>query len=123
MDAAKLKAATTYNAAADHFDDEPLHFWTRIGRRTIDRLELQDGATVLDVGCGAGSSAIHRSWRQIALVIREAVKMAKVTVGVEVIADPLLQLLHVRKAPIRFSIPNDLAIIGDHKDAAGSGLQ
>ena len=58
MDAAKLKAATTYNAAADHFDDEPLQFWTRIGRRTIDRLELPDGATVLDIGCGAGSSAI-----------------------------------------------------------------
>jgi hypothetical protein len=36
-DAAKLKAATTYNAAADHFDDEPLGFWTRIGRRTIER--------------------------------------------------------------------------------------
>ena len=52
MDAAKLKAAATYNAAADHFDDEPLHFWTRIGRRTIDRLELPDGATVLDVGWG-----------------------------------------------------------------------
>jgi hypothetical protein len=49
--------------------------------------------------------------------------MAKVTVGVQVIADPLLQLLHVRKAPIRFSVLNDLAIVGDHKDAAGSGLQ
>ena len=24
---AKLKAATTYNAAADHFDDGPLAFW------------------------------------------------------------------------------------------------
>jgi ubiquinone/menaquinone biosynthesis C-methylase UbiE len=63
MDAAKLKAATTYNAAADHFDDEPLHFWTRIGRRTIDRLELSQGATVLDVGCGAGSSAIPAAER------------------------------------------------------------
>jgi hypothetical protein len=64
-----------------------------------------------------------RSWRQTALVIREAVKMAQITVGVEVIADPLLQLLHVRKAPIRFALPDDLAIVGDHKDAAGSGLQ
>jgi len=63
MDAAKLKAATTYNAAADHFDDEPLQFWTRIGRRTIDRLELPEGATVLDVGCGAGSSAIPAAER------------------------------------------------------------
>jgi hypothetical protein len=57
------------------------------------------------------------------LVIRETVKMAKVTVGVQAIADPLLQLLHVRKAPIRFSVLDDLAIVGDHKDAAGSGLQ
>src|SRR6266849_5386275 len=35
---AKAKAAATYAAAADHFDDEPLSFWDRIGRRTIDRL-------------------------------------------------------------------------------------
>jgi ubiquinone/menaquinone biosynthesis C-methylase UbiE len=56
-DAAKLNAATTYNAAADHFDDEPLGFWARIGRRTIERLELPPGATVLDVGCGTGASA------------------------------------------------------------------
>lgn len=56
--AAKLNAATTYNAAADHFDDEPLGFWARIGRRTIERLELPPGATVLDVGCGTGASAL-----------------------------------------------------------------
>ena len=30
---AKLKAATTYNAAADHFDDGPLAFWDRYGRK------------------------------------------------------------------------------------------
>lgn len=57
-DAAKLKATTTYNAAADHFDDEPLGFWARIGRRTVERLELPSGATVLDVGCGTGASAL-----------------------------------------------------------------
>lgn len=50
-------------------------------------------------------------------------KMAEVTVRVQVIADTLLQLLHVRKAAIRFALPDDLAIVGDHKDAAGSGLQ
>ena len=55
---AKLNAAATYNAAADHFDDEPLGFWARIGRRTIERLELPPGATVLDVGCGTGASAL-----------------------------------------------------------------
>ena len=28
---AKAKAAATYDAAADHFDDEPLGFWKRVG--------------------------------------------------------------------------------------------
>jgi ubiquinone/menaquinone biosynthesis C-methylase UbiE len=55
---AKLKAATTYNAAADHFDDGPLAFWDRYGRRTIERLRLKPGSAVLDVGCGSGASAI-----------------------------------------------------------------
>ena len=55
---AKAKAAATYDAAADHFDDEPLGFWERIGKRTIDGLALAAGATVLDVGCGTGASAL-----------------------------------------------------------------
>jgi ubiquinone/menaquinone biosynthesis C-methylase UbiE len=57
-DPAKRKAQAAYNAASDHFDDEPLTFWTRIGSRTIERLRLPIGATVLDVGCGTGASAI-----------------------------------------------------------------
>jgi ubiquinone/menaquinone biosynthesis C-methylase UbiE len=57
-DPAKLKAQTAYNAASDHFDDEPLMFWARIGARTVERLALPAGATVLDVGCGTGASAI-----------------------------------------------------------------
>ena len=59
MDAAKLKAATTYNAAADHFDDEPLHFWTRIGRRTIDRLELPGEAGMDIKGMMAAATSIE----------------------------------------------------------------
>ena len=54
----KLKAETTYNAAADHFDDGPLAFWDRYGRRTVKKLSLAPGASVLDVGCGSGASAI-----------------------------------------------------------------
>ena len=57
-DPAKLKAAATYNAAADHFDDAPLGFWERSGRRTIDLLRLAPGMSVLDVGCGTGASAL-----------------------------------------------------------------
>ena len=55
---AKEKAAASYNAAADHFDDEPLGFWDLIGKRTITNLKLQAGAKVLDVGCGTGASAL-----------------------------------------------------------------
>src|SRR6476660_6556936 len=54
----KLKAEVTYNAAADHFDDGPLAFWDRYGRRTVERLSLSPGSLVLDVGCGSGASAI-----------------------------------------------------------------
>ena len=35
-DPAKLKAEATYNAAVDHFDDGPLAFWDRYGRRTVE---------------------------------------------------------------------------------------
>jgi ubiquinone/menaquinone biosynthesis C-methylase UbiE len=55
---AKAKAAATYDAAADHFDDEPLAFWDRIGRRTVERLVLPPATNVLDVGCGTGASAL-----------------------------------------------------------------
>jgi ubiquinone/menaquinone biosynthesis C-methylase UbiE len=55
---AKEKAAATYDAAADHFDDEPLGFWELIGKRTVSNLNLQVGAKVLDVGCGTGASAL-----------------------------------------------------------------
>jgi ubiquinone/menaquinone biosynthesis C-methylase UbiE len=55
---AKAKAAAAYDAAADHFDDVPLSFWERIGRRTVARLELPASAGVLDVGCGTGASAL-----------------------------------------------------------------
>src|SRR5690242_21678682 len=57
-DPAKLKAEATYNAAADHFDDGPLAFWDRYGKRTVENLSLLPGSSVLDVGCGSGASAI-----------------------------------------------------------------
>ena len=57
-DAAKAKAAATYNAAADSFDDPALSFWDLIGRRTVDRLRLKPGDHVLDAACGSGASTI-----------------------------------------------------------------
>ncbi len=55
---AKIKARETYNSAADHFDDYPLGFWDRYGKRTVERLHLKPGMAVLDVCCGTGASAI-----------------------------------------------------------------
>jgi ubiquinone/menaquinone biosynthesis C-methylase UbiE len=63
QDPSKLRATTTYNAAADHFDDEPLGFWARLGRRTIERLDLPPAARILDIGCGTGASALPAAER------------------------------------------------------------
>lgn len=58
IDDPKMRAAATYNAAADYFDAPALGFWDRLGRRTVERISLQRGAVVLDACCGAGASAI-----------------------------------------------------------------
>ncbi len=58
LDQARERAAATYNAAADFYDDDANSFWDRFGRRTIERLDLKRGAHVLDVCCGSGASAI-----------------------------------------------------------------
>jgi ubiquinone/menaquinone biosynthesis C-methylase UbiE len=63
LEKAKAKAAATYNAAADHFDDAPLAFWDRYGRRTVERIGLAEGALVLDAGCGSGASALPAAER------------------------------------------------------------
>ena len=58
LDDAKARAATTYNAAADFYDDPANSFWGHFGRQTVERLRLAPGAQVLDACCGAGASAI-----------------------------------------------------------------
>ncbi len=58
MEEAKKKAQTTYNAAADSFDDPANEYWERYGRRTVERLNLASGSNVLDVACGTGASAL-----------------------------------------------------------------
>jgi ubiquinone/menaquinone biosynthesis C-methylase UbiE len=48
----------TFNAAAPHFDAEPLFFWDVVGRRTVELAGIAVGSRVLDVCCGTGASAI-----------------------------------------------------------------
>lgn len=55
---AKAKAASTYDAAADAYDDPANTFWERFGRKTVERIGLRPGARVLDVCCGSGASAL-----------------------------------------------------------------
>jgi ubiquinone/menaquinone biosynthesis C-methylase UbiE len=57
-DDAKSRAAATYNSAADFYDEPANSFWDRFGRRTIERIGLQQGSHVLDVCCGSGASAM-----------------------------------------------------------------
>jgi ubiquinone/menaquinone biosynthesis C-methylase UbiE len=52
------KSTITFNSAADYFDAPALSFWNRFGQNTIERIQLQPGAKVLDVCCGSGASAI-----------------------------------------------------------------
>jgi ubiquinone/menaquinone biosynthesis C-methylase UbiE len=84
---AKARAAATYNAAADRYDDTANSFWSRFGRRTIERLRLPAGARVLDVCCGSGASAIPAA---------EAVGPTGSVLGVD-LAEELLELAR-RKA-------------------------
>jgi ubiquinone/menaquinone biosynthesis C-methylase UbiE len=54
--AAKAGVAHSYDTMADRYCDLP--FWDSYGRKLVERLGLAPGATVLDVGCGAGASAL-----------------------------------------------------------------
>jgi ubiquinone/menaquinone biosynthesis C-methylase UbiE len=88
---AKQRAAFTYNAAADVYDDSPLSFWDYFGKKTVDKLSLQTGAHVLDVCCGSGASAIPAA---------EMVGPSGLVIGVD-LADQLLELARA-KARRRF---------------------
>ena len=83
---AKQRAAFTYNAAADVFDDLPLSFWAYFGKKTVDKLSLQTGARVLDVCCGSGASAIPAA---------EVVGLSGSVIGVD-LADKLLALARAK---------------------------
>src|SRR5688572_7906274 len=87
---AKIKAAATYNSAADHFDAAPLAFWSLTGRSTIERLGVLPGWNILDVGCGTGASALPAA---------EAVGSAGKVTGVD-LAENLLTLAKVKAAQL-----------------------
>ncbi len=55
---ARARAAATYDAAADRYDDAANRFWERFGRATVERLRPAPGSRVLDVCCGSGASAL-----------------------------------------------------------------
>jgi ubiquinone/menaquinone biosynthesis C-methylase UbiE len=82
LEAAKKKAATTYNASSDFYDHPANTFWERYGRRTIERLGPTSGDRILDVCCGSGASAIPAA---------KAVGPSGSVLGVD-LAENLLQL-------------------------------
>lgn len=63
LDPIRTRARSAYDAAADRYDDSALGFWARSGERTIDRLGLQPGMSVLDVACGSGASTLPAARR------------------------------------------------------------
>ena len=82
------RAARTYGAAADHYTRPALGFWDRFGAATVSRLELAAGASVLDLCCGAGASAIPAG---------HAVGPSGRVLGIDVAA-PQLELARARAA-------------------------
>jgi len=55
---AKAKAAMAYNMAADYFDHPVSSFWHGFGQKTVERIALRPGESVLDVCSGSGGSAL-----------------------------------------------------------------
>jgi ubiquinone/menaquinone biosynthesis C-methylase UbiE len=90
---ARQKAAATYNAAADAYDDAANSFWELFGSRTVARLGLKTGARVLDVCCGSGASAIPAA---------QAVGNSGSVVGVD-LAQNLLELARTKAKSRRLS--------------------
>lgn len=89
----RVRVAAVFNAAAAHFDDEPLAFWSHFGRRTVELAGLEVGARVLDACCGSGASALEAA---------ETVGGAGHVVGVD-LADRLLDLARAKAAQRQLS--------------------
>jgi ubiquinone/menaquinone biosynthesis C-methylase UbiE len=101
------RAASTYSAAADHYERPALGFWDRWGAVTVSRLALSPGDAVLDLCCGAGGSAIPAS---------RAVGPGGRVLAVD-LAVPLLELARAKAA--RAHLTN---VEFRHGDATRTGL-
>ena len=113
-DEARAKAAATYNAAADRYDDPANEFWARFGRATVERLRLAPGSRVLDVCCGSGASALPAA---------AMVGPMGSVLGIDV-AEKLLELARAKaaarglaNAEFRFGDMLDLRLPESHFDA------
>lgn len=84
----------TFNAAAPHFADAELPFWTICGRRTVELLCLASGNRVVDYCCGAGDSAVPAAL---------AVGPTGSVLGLD-LAESLLTLARARSGELR--LPN-----------------
>ena len=98
---AKIKARDTYNAAADCFDDSPLAFWAKYGRKTVERLSLRPGSRVLDVACGTGASAIPAA---------EIIGTGGEVIGID-ISENMIEL--ARKKAGELNLDNTEFVLGD----------
>jgi ubiquinone/menaquinone biosynthesis C-methylase UbiE len=90
VDEAAKRNQAVFSAAADHFDDEALGFFARIGSEVVERLGLVAGQRVLDVACGTGHSAIPAAI---------AVGRSGSVVGAD-LAEPLLALARAKAAAL-----------------------
>ncbi|GMU79932.1 MAG: hypothetical protein AMXMBFR46_27210 [Acidimicrobiia bacterium] len=88
LDEAARRNAAVFSAAADHFDDEALSFFARIGADAVERLGLQPGERVLDVACGTGHATLPAA---------VAVGAEGRVVGAD-LAEPLLALARAKAA-------------------------
>ena len=57
-DEAAKQSRAVYDAAAGHYDDEPLAYLARFGRRSVEHARVGPGDRVLDVACGSGASSL-----------------------------------------------------------------
>lgn len=88
VDDVAARNRAVFSAAADHFDDDALDFFARIGAEAVARLGLVPGQRVLDVACGTGHSAIPAA---------VAVGRSGSVIGAD-LAEPLLALARAKAA-------------------------